>query len=221
MNFLTLIIAAVGMSFGLLGPDHDHSGHQGMDNAKETMKEQTPHEGMNHAESMLTIDKALYAKADWPAHNKAKKLGAKSFQGQPLPAALGNETWISEQVDTEGKVIVLEFWATWCPPCRKASPMLSELQQKHEKNLAILAISGMNDPEDEVRAYIKEHTVAYSNLYDAEQTIASKMEVRSIPHSVILSTDGVIRWQGNPLSPGFKSALDQVLASDPLIKAKD
>ncbi len=220
MNLLTLIIVATGMSLGLLGPDHHHGG-QGMDKAKETVKEHPSHDGMNHDKPMPTIDKALYTKANWPSHNMAKKLGAKNFQGKSLPADFGNETWISEKIDTQGKVIVIEFWATWCPPCRKASPMLSELQQKYEKNLAILAISGMNDPEAEVRAYIKKHEVAYSNLYDSEQTIASEMEVRSIPHSVILSTDGTIRWQGNPLMPEFKQALKQVLESDPLIQAKE
>ncbi len=220
MNLLTLIIASAGMSLGLVGPDHDHSNHQGMDKDQGAMKEHATHDGMNHSNPLPKIDRALYAQADWPAHNMAKKLGAKSFQGKELPVALGNETWISEKVDLEGKVMVIEFWATWCPPCRKVSPMLSELQEKYEENLAVLAISGMNDPEEDVRAYIKEHEVAYSNLYDSEQTIASKMEVRSIPHSVILSTDGTIRWQGNPLLPEFKEALEQVLASDPLIKAK-
>lgn len=191
--------------------DHANMGHQG----------HADHAGHGKAHAATPkVDSALYGNAAWPAHNTAQRLGAKSFQGKQLPVAIGNESWISEKVNLEGKVIVIDFWATWCGPCRKASPMLDKLQVEHKGNLEVLAISGLNDPESDVRSYVAEHKVAYSHLYDGKQGISSKMEVRSIPHTVIMSTDGVIRWQGNPLSAEFKKALEQVLAVDPVINAK-
>ena len=163
---------------------------------------------------------ALYASAAWPTHNSGDSLYAKDYQGKALPVALGNETWISEQVNTEGKVIVLDFWATWCPPCRAATPILDQLQKDHKDDLAVLAIGGQSEDEDTVRSYLKDHKETISNLFDADQTILSKFESKGIPLVVIMSTDGVVRWIGNPHDQNFKKALAQVIKVDPMVNAK-
>ncbi len=161
------------------------------------------------------IPTAKYAKADWPEQNRSK-LSALNFQGKQLPVALGNEEWITEKKDLTGKVLVLDFWATWCGPCRKASPKLEKMQKKHEGKLEVLAIGGSNDDEGKQRKYVLQHNSAYSNLYDKKDSINNALQVRGIPHTVIMSTDGVIRWQGNPLNPSFTKILDQIIDADPM-----
>ncbi len=160
-----------------------------------------------------------YATANWPAPNTGK-LSAKDFQGKPLPVALGNEEWLTEKKDLEGKVLILDFWATWCGPCRAASPKLEELQEENEGKLEVLAIGGSNDDERAHKRYVFQTKHAYSNLYDKEDNINQAMGVRAIPHSVVISTDGVIRWQGNPLNPKFKDIVEQVIAVDPMLSPK-
>ena len=160
---------------------------------------------------------AKYTKADWPSMNSGK-LSAKDFQGKQLPVALGNEKWITEERDLTGKVVVLDFWATWCGPCRKASPTLNKLQIKHKGKLEVLAIGGSNDDESKQRKYVLQHKNAYSNLYDKKDSINNAMAVRGIPHTVIMSTDGVIRWQGNPLNSNFTKILEQIIAADPMFE---
>jgi len=161
------------------------------------------------------IPAAKYTRADWPAQNK-NKLSALNYQGKQLPVALGKEEWITEKKDLAGKVVVLDFWATWCGPCRKASPILNKLQIKHEGKLEVLAIGGANDDEGKQRKYVLAHKNAYSNLYDKRDSINNALEVRGIPHTVIMSTDGVIRWQGNPLNSSFTKILEQIIAEDPM-----
>ncbi len=166
------------------------------------------------------IDSALYGNAAWPTHNTGDSLYAKDFQGQALPVALGNETWISKKTSTEGKVVILDFWATWCPPCRSAMPILDQLQKDNKENLAVLAIGGQREDEATVRSFVAEHKESISNLFDADQSVYSKFESRGIPLVVVMSTDGVIRWIGNPHDANFKKAVAQVLKVDPLINAK-
>ncbi|MBL4697931.1 MAG: TlpA family protein disulfide reductase [Phycisphaerales bacterium] len=144
------------------------------------------------------------------------KLNAKNYQGKALPVALGTEKWISKKKDLEGKVIVLDFWATWCGPCKRASPTLDKLQKEFEGKLEVLAIGGQSEDISKVRNYARSHRVAYSHLFDKKQSIYRQLEIRAIPHTIVMSTDGVIRWQGNPLSPAFKAAVEQVIREDPM-----
>lgn len=163
-----------------------------------------------------TLTSADYAQADWPSHNSGFK--ANDFQGKPLPAALGNEMWISEKKEIEGKVIVLDFWATWCGWCHKASPTLEEIQIEFDSKIEVLAIGGANDDEAKQRKYVYQSEKAYSHLYDRNDTVKNALAVTAIPHVVVLSTDGVIRWQGNPNNPRFKDIVKQVVEADPMFR---
>lgn len=207
MNMLAIILASAGLGLGFAGPEKCPLCAE---------KEQVAAGAMAPTP---TIDPAEYAKADWPKHNSGDSLYAKDFQGQKLPVALGKETWLSEKVKTEGKVLVLDFWATWCPPCRAASPILDKMQKDHKDDLAVLAIGGQREDEDTVRSYMKEHEVSYSHLFDADQGVFTPFESEGIPLVVVISTDGVVRWIGNPHDKNFKKAVAQTLKVDPMVNA--
>ncbi|MFK7885067.1 MAG: TlpA family protein disulfide reductase [Phycisphaerales bacterium] len=168
----------------------------------------------------IEVDATAYNSANWPTHNRSG-LNAKNVQGKELEIQLGSETWLTAKKNIEGKVLVLDFWAVWCPPCRAAEPKFHALQKAHTDKLEIIAISGQGEDQDTVESYIGKKTdLNYTHLFDQEQRIYKSLQIRAIPHVVILSTDGVVRWQGNPHQKAFKQALEQVIENDPLIQAK-
>jgi len=208
MNMIAMILAATGLGLGVAGEPDKCPLCAENEKTAEVTPEATP-----------VIDPAEYAKAEWPKHNSGDALYAKDFQGKQLPVTLGNETWLSEQVKTEGKVLVLDFWATWCPPCVAASPILDKLQKDHKDDLAILAIGGQREDIDTVRSYMGEHKVAYSHLFDENQSVFTPFDSEGIPLVVVISTDGVVRWIGNPHDKNFKKAVAQTLKVDPMVNA--
>ena len=214
-QLIAMIIASSGIALTTAGPDCAASKACPMSGEK-TANAACCDDGSCDG---CTAHKAqAYEQADWPAHNE--ELYANDFQGQTLPVALGSETWLSEKVDAEGKVVVLDFWATWCGPCRAASPILDELQLENPESLAVMAIAGQRDPESDVRSYVEKHEVSYANLYDTNQTVYKEFESKGIPLVVVMSTDGIIRWIGNPHEEGFLPAVNQTIAADPVVQAR-
>ena len=170
------------------------------------------------AVSVPQIDPGLYKTAAWPAHNT--DLYAKNLQGQKLPVALGQETWLTEKQDLTGKVLVLDFWATWCGPCIAAEPKLEKLTKDFAGKVAVIGISGQREEQSKVESHLAKHEPKWVYLHDTEQRVYKPFESRGIPLVVVLSTDGVIRWMGNPHHKEFNAIVGQVVAADPLIKAK-
>jgi thiol-disulfide isomerase/thioredoxin len=168
-------------------------------------------------------DPEAYSAVKWPEHNT--NLSATSVQGNALPVSLGNETWITKQPNTNGRVIVLDWWATWCGPCKRAMPGLDSLQKEHKQDLVIIGVSGQpagNYKEDieSVKSFLQGHKSAYSHANDLSQNIYKALNIQGIPHVAVLSTDGIVRWQGNPLDPSFAKAVKTVIAADPGVSAR-
>jgi thiol-disulfide isomerase/thioredoxin len=159
-----------------------------------------------------------YKAAKWPKHQAAGDLSAKNFQGKPLPKPLGSEKYLEKAPDRTGKVTVIDFWATWCPPCRMAMPKLDDLQKKEKGDLVVIGIS--DEPESKVRGFIKQNPHSYAQAVDTTRAINSALGIQGIPHVVVLSTDGIIRWQGNPLDPNFPTVVADVIKADPGVAAR-
>jgi thiol-disulfide isomerase/thioredoxin len=94
--------------------------------------------------------------------------------------------------DYKGKVVLLEFWATWCPPCRASVPGLEKLHKAYkDKGLVLIAVTMDMGGDDEVRSYIKESGITYTVLKGTED-VAAKYQVRSIPMMLVLNKEGKI-----------------------------
>jgi peroxiredoxin len=102
-------------------------------------------------------------------------------------AELGGKTWtLKEQ---RGKVVVLNFWATWCPPCRKEMPDLEALyQQFKEQGLVILAIS--DEDADKVKPFIAEQKVTYPILLDPGRKVNDLFQIEGIPKTFVYDRNG-------------------------------
>jgi len=93
----------------------------------------------------------------------------------------------------KGSVVLVEFWATWCPPCRTSIPALEKLHRAYAgKGLAILAVSMDEGSWDEVRAFCSEHHITYTVLQGTEQ-VSTKYAVRMIPATYLVDRQGTIQ----------------------------
>ncbi len=96
--------------------------------------------------------------------------------------------------DLRGKLVFLNFWATWCGPCRIEKPTLEKLYQEFkDKGLVILAVSiDQGDSIQLVRSYMEEHKLSYGSLLDPENAVGKMYAVRGIPVTYLIDGEGTI-----------------------------
>ena len=83
--------------------------------------------------------------------------------------------------DFKGKAVLIDFWATWCPPCREAIPGIEKLHKNYGgKGLVVLSISLDEGDWDSVKSFVTEHGITYPVLRGTED-VASQFQVRTIP----------------------------------------
>jgi peroxiredoxin len=92
--------------------------------------------------------------------------------------------------DYRGKLVFMNFWATWCPPCREEMPAMQRLwEQQKDNGLVILAISLDSDP-DVVPSFVKNHGFTFPVLVDPKMATANVYGVRALPSSFIIDRQG-------------------------------
>jgi peroxiredoxin len=100
---------------------------------------------------------------------------------------LDGKTWTRSAL--AGKVVVVNFWATWCPPCRKEMPDLGELYEKYkDQGLVVLAIS--DEKDGVVRSYIGQHKVPFTILLDPGRKVNDAYAVDGIPKTFFYDRSG-------------------------------
>jgi peroxiredoxin len=98
---------------------------------------------------------------------------------------------ITKLADFSGKVLLLNFWATWCPYCRAERASLQALHEKYkDQGLAIIAISIDRAGIEVVKQYVTEHQLTFVNLHDQTQQLAAQYGVRGIPATFVITSAG-------------------------------
>ena len=99
--------------------------------------------------------------------------------------------------DFRGKVVLLNFWATWCPPCRREMPSMQRLYLKYRaRGLAVVAVNQWEDP-DLVFEFAGRLSLepTFPILFDRESRIAEQFDVKGLPTTYLLDRDGSIRFR--------------------------
>jgi peroxiredoxin len=143
----------------------------------------------------------------------ATSLASSGLEGQMAPdfalkSSTGENLRLSEY---RGDVVMINFWATWCGPCRQEMPLLDELYTRYER--VGFSLLGVNIDDDSRRAMqmIEELGVSFPVLFDARKEVSKLYEVEAMPVTVLVDREGNIRFVHHGYKPGYEEKyLDQV-----------
>jgi thiol-disulfide isomerase/thioredoxin len=134
------------------------------------------------------------------AYAQEKKIWAKSFLNKKAPEIVVEE-WLTEVPDTSGKFILIDFWATWCGPCIKAIPEMNTFHKEFSKDLVVIGIS--DESKSKIKKF-KKAKIEYYSAIDKKARVSNQLEIKGIPHCIIINPDGIVVWEGWPQLKGYE-----------------
>lgn len=148
-----------------------------------------------------------------------KEIWAKRFLGS-RPPELHVETWLTDPPEMQGKVVLIDFWATWCRPCRDMILLLNRLHDRFGDRLTIIGLT--HQKPKVLRMFLDRFALKYAVATDTKKRTYTAYGVRAIPHVVIMGTDGLVKWEGFPTLRGYElteQVVAGILKADPGLKA--
>lgn len=146
--------------------------------------------------------------------------GSKGLKvGDPLPdlSTFGLEGKLPG--DLKGKVVLLDFWASWCGPCKESFPVMDELQQKYgAKGLVILAVN-VDEKIAAMQDFLKDHPVQFNILHDVTKKLVGTANIASMPTSFLIGKDGKVvaihkGFHGKDTAKDYIAEVEKLLAGN-------
>ena len=116
-----------------------------------------------------------------------------------LKSATGENVRLAEQ---HGQVVMLNFWASWCGPCRQEMPLLDGIAKKYGKMGFVLYGINVEQDNTDAKKMLKDLGVTFTILYDPESKLSSLYNVDAMPTSVFIDKKGNIRYVDRGYKPG-------------------
>jgi cytochrome c biogenesis protein CcmG, thiol:disulfide interchange protein DsbE len=171
---------------------------------------------------MIVVDVILFAVVGTLLVQRALPQAAAAFNlgsgSEPAPEfALRSLDGSTVSLDDyRGQVVLVNFWASWCPPCRVEMPGFERIyRERRGDGFVILGIATDTHAEDAIRAFIAEHDITYPILLANRQVIQDYGGIRALPESFLVDRDGRIRHRviGYFAEPALRSAVGRMLAA--------
>ncbi|MDR0520667.1 MAG: TlpA family protein disulfide reductase [Planctomycetaceae bacterium] len=117
------------------------------------------------------------------------------------------EHWVNAPPkDITGKFVLVEMWATWCPPCRRSLPLLEYFHEKYKDQLVVVSICETDEASlKKMEGEIKLADMKAPLAVDTKRRFANALGVYGIPHAVLIEPiEGIVLWEGMPTQIGFE-----------------
>lgn len=134
---------------------------------------------------------------------QADSIAASDFS---LPSNQGDTINLADQ---RGKVVLINFWATWCGPCRKEMPALEALYKQYQnQGLEILAISVDSDPVV-AETFIAKQDISFPILFDPENQVSTAYHAMAMPTTAIINQEGQVHYVHQGYKPGTEALYEE------------
>ncbi|WP_042353534.1 redoxin domain-containing protein [Bacillus rubiinfantis] len=127
-----------------------------------------------------TVKEASATKEGLTIGDKAPDFELKTLTGETVKLS-----------DLKGKKVMLNFWATWCGPCKEEMPDMEKFSKSAPQDLKILAVN--IDPQLDVQGFVDEYKLTFPVLLDTEDTVNGIYQIISIPTTYFISSDGLVQ----------------------------
>ncbi len=144
---------------------------------------------------------AAVAAVEWPVFRNPVGR-ARDLRGQRAPA-FAVERWMSDEDAPGQRLLVVDFFATWCGPCIAAVPHMRSLAQAYPQDVCVIGLTDESKGKYDtgmIKIGMKTRDFGYAIASDPQGRFKSGFQVSAIPHVAIVSPDGIVRWQGHPQS---------------------
>lgn len=121
--------------------------------------------------------------------------------------------------ELKGKVVLLDFWASWCGPCKESFPVMEDLHKKYgEKGFVILAVN-VDETSEAMKDFLKEHKASFTTVHDATKKLVGTANISSMPSSFILDKDGKVAaihkgFHGKDTIKQYEAEIEKLLSTE-------
>src|SRR5262249_50969190 len=103
---------------------------------------------------------------------------------------------------SKAKVVMIDFWASWCEPCKESFPVMEELHQRYNKDGLVIIAINVDENRGDMEAFLKKNSVTFAVVRDGSQKLVERTGVATMPASFLIDKDGKVRFLHN----GFRGA---------------
>ena len=143
----------------------------------------------------------------------ATSLASSGLTGQPAPdfALKSSDGDNLRLPEFRGDVVMVNFWATWCGPCRQEMPLLDELYSRYQRvGFSLLGVN-IDDNSSKAMNMAAELGVSFPVLFDSRKEVSKLYEVSAMPVTVLIDREGTVRYVHHGYKPGYEEKyLDQI-----------